>query len=88
MIITNIERGVLQILAKSGGRHTFRPDAPDNVAYTTFVREVVRILYSLQAKGLVGIDEGASRLFNMPGQQSKFVSIVAEITRAGRESVQ
>ena len=85
MAITHVERGVLKILIKAGGRHTFRPDASDQAAYGVFDRDVVRTLYSLKAKGYVSIDEGASRLISMPGQEGKFATIVAELTETGRQ---
>ncbi len=86
--VTHVERGLLRILLKSGGRYTFRPEGSDRLAYGAFDREVVRTLYSLKSKGLVSIDEGESRLINMPGQQGKFAAIVAELTQAGREALQ
>jgi hypothetical protein len=85
--LTHVERGLLRVLLKSGGRHTFRPEGADRLAYGAFDREIVRTLYSLKAKGLVSIDEGESRLINMPGQQGKFAAMVAELTQAGREAL-
>jgi hypothetical protein len=87
--VTHAERGVLRILLRAGGRHTFRPDANDQIAYRTFDRDVIRILYLLRSKGLVSIDEGASHLISLAGQgDGKFASITAELTNAGREALQ
>jgi hypothetical protein len=86
--VTHAERGVLRILQKAGGRHTFRPEANDQIAYRAFDRDVIRMLYSLRSKGFVSIDEAASHLISMQGQDGKFAAILAELTNAGREALQ
>ena len=85
--VTHVERGVLRILVQAGGRQTFRPDGFDRLGYVAFDRDVVRTLYSLRSKDLVSIDEKASRVINMPGQEGKFAAIVADVTQAGREAL-
>jgi hypothetical protein len=86
--VTHVEREVLRILVKAGGRHTFRPESSDRVAYQTFDREVIRMLYSLRSKGFVIIDEAASRLISIPGHEGRFAAITAELTEAGRGAAQ
>jgi hypothetical protein len=86
-IVTHVERDVLVTLRKAGGRHTFRPEGGTQAAYRAFDHDVVRMLYSLKAKGLISIDEGASRLIGLSGQDGRFVAIVAELTDAGRTAL-
>jgi hypothetical protein len=83
MSITHVERAVLRTIMQAGGRHTFRPDGSRDTAYQTFHREVVRVLQSLQAKGLVRVDESASRPIRMPGKEGQYASITAELTDLG-----
>lgn len=86
--LTEVERAVLRVLSMAGGRHTFRPDGLDQVTYGSFERGVVRTLYALRSKGLVSIDESASRLSSTPGHDSQFASLTAELTEAGREALE
>jgi hypothetical protein len=88
MTITHVERGVLRMLQKAGGRHTFRPDRSDALAYGAFDRDVVRTLYSLKSKGLVSVDEAASSLISMAGKEGSFAAITADLTPAGREALE
>jgi hypothetical protein len=53
-----------------------------------FDREVVRVLQSLQAKGLVRIDEQASHLISVAGKEGKYAAITAELTEAGKEALE
>jgi hypothetical protein len=48
---------------------------------------VVRIIHSLEAKGLVRIDPSASRMISLPGREGKFAKIIAELTEMGRDSL-
>jgi hypothetical protein len=83
MSITHVERELLGIIRKSGGRHTFRPAGVDKTAYQVFERDVVRLLQSLEAKRLVVVDQSASRRITLPGREGQYARLTAELTELG-----
>jgi hypothetical protein len=82
--LTHIERPILRALLEHGGRHAFRPQDQGQLAWAVFDREVVRVLRSLEAKGLVRIDQQASHVLGLPGQPGRYAAITAELTDAGK----
>lgn len=86
--LTDAERALLRRLAAVGGRHTFRPDGENLLAFRAFEEGIVASLLSLQRKHLVHIDPAATDLVAVPGQPDRFSRITAELTDLGREALQ
>jgi hypothetical protein len=87
MQITNDERNVLWRLHVAGGPLTLRPLGSGPVAIRVFNREIVRVLLSLETRGLLRIGEAASTQISMPGEPVLYTSVAATITAAGREAL-
>jgi hypothetical protein len=79
--LTQVERWMLRVLLEHGGRHAFRPQDQGQLAWAVFDREVVRVLQSLQSRGLVRIDEQASHVISLPGKGGKYAAVTAELTQ-------
>ena len=83
--LTQAERVMLRLLVRMGGRDTVRPEG-GGISRGMFERAIVQTLHSLQGKGLVRVDDRASRRLEMEGRIPKYLAIVAEITELGRDA--
>ena len=87
MQITNDERDVLWRLHVAGGPLTVRPIGSGPVSMRVFNREIVRILLSLETRGLLRIGEAARAQISRPEEPVLYTSVAATVTEAGREAL-